>query len=95
MNIAIIPARAGRKRIKNKNIKKFISDPMIGLTIKKLKFTKLFKKIVVTSDSDQILNIAKSYGADVLIKRSNDLSDDHTPTVPVILDAINKLDNKI
>ena len=95
MNIAIIPARAGSKRIKNKNIKKFISDPMIGLTIKKLKFTKLFSKIVVTSDSDKILNIARSYGADVLIKRSNDLSDDHTPTVPVILDAIDKLDNEL
>ena len=39
MTIAIIPARSGSKRIKNKNIKNFISDPMIGLTIKKLKFS--------------------------------------------------------
>lgn len=95
MTIAIIPARSGSKRIKNKNIKNFISDPMIGLTIKKLKFSKLFKKIVVTSDSQKILNIANKYGADILIKRSKKLSDDHTPTEPVVLDAINKLDRKL
>jgi pseudaminic acid cytidylyltransferase len=95
MTIAIIPARAGSKRIRNKNIKNFISDPIIGLTIKKLKLTKLFKKIVVTSDSQKILNIADKYGADILIKRSKKLSDDRSPTEPVILDAINKLDRKL
>ena len=95
MTICIIPARSGSKRIKNKNIKKFLLDPIIGLTIKKLKFTKLFKKIVVTSDSDKILNIANSYGADLLIKRSKNLSDDYTTTESVIHNAIDKLESKL
>jgi pseudaminic acid cytidylyltransferase len=95
MTICIIPARSGSKRIKNKNIKKFISEPMISITLKKLKKSKIFKKIVVTSDSDRILKIAKTYGADILIKRSKNLSDDNTSTVPVIVDAIKKLENQI
>jgi pseudaminic acid cytidylyltransferase len=95
MTICIIPARSGSKRIKNKNIKNFLSSPMISITLKKLKKSKIFKKIIVTSDSDKILKIAKTHGADILIKRSKKLSDDNTTTVPVIVDAIKKLENKI
>lgn len=95
MTICIIPARSGSKRIKNKNIKNFLSVPMISITLKKLKKSKIFKKIIVTSDSDKILKIAKTNGADILIKRSKNLSDDNTTTVPVIVDAIKKLENKI
>jgi pseudaminic acid cytidylyltransferase len=95
MTICIIPARSGSKRIKNKNIKNFLSEPMISITLKKLKKSKIFKKIIVTSDSDKILRIAKTYGADILIKRAKYLSDDNTATVPVIVDAIKKLDNQI
>ena len=95
MTICIIPARSGSKRIKNKNIKNFLSEAMICITLKKLKNSKIFKKIVVTSDSDKILKIAKTCGADILIKRSKKLSDDKTTTVPVIVDAIKKLENQI
>jgi pseudaminic acid cytidylyltransferase len=95
MTICIIPARSGSKRIKNKNIKKFMSEPMISITLNKLKNSKIFKKIVVTSDSNKILKIAKTYGADILIKRSKYLSDDNTATIPVIVDAIKKLENQI
>jgi pseudaminic acid cytidylyltransferase len=88
MNVAIIPARGGSKRIKNKNLKNFLGEPIIGLTIKKILKTKLFKLIVVTSDSDKILNIAKFYGANIIIKRSKKLSDDYTPTKRVIINTI-------
>ena len=72
MNFAIIPARAGSKRIKNKNIIKFFKKPIIGWTInelKKLKKKKIIDKIVVSSDSDRILSISKTQGTDLLIKR--------------------------
>lgn len=91
MIVAIIPARFGSKRIKNKNIKNFYSKPMISWTIKKLKESKIFDKIVVTSDSNKILKIAKKYKADILIKRSFALADDYTPTKPVIIDCLKKL----
>ena len=94
MNIAIIPARKGSKRIINKNIKFFFNKPMIAWTILALKKSKLFDKIIVTSDSLKILKISKKFGADFFIKRSKLLSNDYTPTYPVILDAINKIGDR-
>lgn len=93
MNIVIIPARKGSKRIKNKNIKFFFGKPMIAWTLLVLKKSKLFDKIVVTSDSSKILKISKRFGADIIIKRSKLLSNDHTPTHPVILDAVKKIED--
>jgi pseudaminic acid cytidylyltransferase len=91
MNIAIIPARYGSKRIKFKNIKSFYSNPMIFWTIKQLMKSKIFDLIVVTSDSEKILTISKRSGANILIKRPKKLSDDKSPTRPVIIHAINYL----
>lgn len=59
----IIPARSGSKRIKNKNILKFHGVPLIGRTIKTAKNTKIFEKILVSSDSKKIINISQKYGA--------------------------------
>ena len=91
MNIAIIPARGGSKRIKKKNIKFFFKKPMISWAINSLKKSKLFDKIFVSTDNLEIANIAKKYGAEVPFIRSKKLSDDLTPTLPVIRDAILKL----
>lgn len=94
MNIAIIPARGGSKRIKKKNIKIFFKKPMISWTIRSLKKSKLFDKIFVTTDNLEITKVAKKYGAEVPFIRSQKLSDDLTPTLPVIRDAILKLRSK-
>ncbi len=91
MNIAIIPARGGSKRIKKKNIKIFFKRPMISWAINSLKKSKLFDKIFVSTDNVEIAKIAKRYGAEVPFIRSKKLSDDITPTLPVIRDAILKL----
>ena len=90
MKIAVIPARFGSKRIKKKNIKIFYSKPMIYWTIKKIRESKLFDFICVSSDSDKILNIAMKCGVEILIKRPKNLSGDKTPTKPVIIHAINE-----
>ena len=59
--IAIIPARSGSKRIKNKNIIKIFGKPMIAWTIIAAKKSKLFDKVLVSTDSNKIAKIAKKY----------------------------------
>ncbi len=59
MNIAIIPARQGSKRIKEKNIKNFLGKPIISYAIKKALSTKLFNYVVVSTDSLKIKKISE------------------------------------
>lgn len=91
MTICIIPARSGSKRIKNKNILKINGTPVIGLTINIARRSKLFKRIIVSTDSNKIAKIAKKYGAEVPFLRSAKLSDDFTPTYKVLIDCIKKI----
>lgn len=90
MTICIIPARSGSKRLKNKNIKNFFGKPILSYVIKIAKQSKLFSRIIVSTDSDKISRISKKFGAEVFI-RSKKLSNDHIPTLEVIKDCINKL----
>ena len=77
-NIAIIPARGGSKRIPKKNIVDFNGKPMIAWTIEAAINSKIFTKVIVSTDSDEIAEISREYGADVPFLRSG-LSDDITP----------------
>ena len=96
MNIAIIPARIGSKRIKKKNIKIFNGKPLIYYSIQAAKKSKIFDKIFVNTDSKKISEIARKYGADVPFLRPKELSDDFTSTKDVIKHSIQWcLDNKI
>ncbi len=90
MNIAIIPARIGSKRIKKKNIKLFFDKPLISYSIDLAKKSKLFDNIIVSTDDNEIKDISKEYGAEVPFLRPKNLSDDFTPTLPVISHAINE-----
>jgi len=92
--VAIIQARYGSKRIKKKNLKNFNSKPMISWVLKKLVKENFFDKIVVSSDDKKILDIAKKYGANILIKRPTNLSGDKVATQPVIKHAIFELEKK-
>ena len=91
--IAIIPARGGSKGIKNKNIKLLKKIPLLVWSLIAAKREKIFDKIVVTSDSKKILDIAKKYGAES-IKRSKLLSSDKAKTIDVVLDVLFKLKQK-
>jgi pseudaminic acid cytidylyltransferase len=93
--IAIIPARSGSKRIKNKNVKLFFGYPIIYYSIKAALKSKCFEKIFVSTDSKKIANISKKYGAEVPFIRSKKLSGDNVTTVSVIKDLIKKLRKKI
>lgn len=91
MNVAIIPARGGSKRIPRKNIKPFHGKPMIVWSIEAARKSGLFEKIIVSTDDAEISAIAKENGAEVPFFRPSSLADDHTPTVPVIAHAVSFL----
>ena len=88
MNIAIIPARSGSKRITNKNIKKFKGLPIIGWPIKAAKKSKLFDKIIVSTDSKRISRISKKFKIEVPFLRPKNISGDYASTEVVIEHAI-------
>lgn len=92
----IIPARGGSKRIPRKNLQEVGGIPLIGHVIKNALASNIFDQIYVSTDSDEIARIAIDFGAEAPDRRSANLSDDHTPTRPVIADFIEnrpELDN--
>jgi pseudaminic acid cytidylyltransferase len=88
MRVAIIPARGGSKRIPRKNIKLFSGKPIISYAIKAATQSNCFDQIIVSTDDQEIAKISEYYGAAVPFLRPKELSDDHTPTTPVINHAI-------
>ena len=77
--LAIIPARGGSKRIKNKNIINFKGEPMIVRTLKVAKECKYIDKIVVSTDSKKILKICKKHGVDTPFLRESAYDDKSSP----------------
>lgn len=88
MNIAVIPARGGSKRIPRKNIREFAGKPMIAYAITAAKQSGLFEHVIVSTDDQEIAELAKQWGAEIPFMRPQELSDDHTATAPVIAHAI-------
>ena len=88
MKIAVIPARGGSKRIPRKNIKEFSGRPMIAWAITSAIKSKLFDNVIVSTDDEEIADIARKWGAETPFTRPVELSDDITPTVPVIAHAV-------
>jgi N-acylneuraminate cytidylyltransferase len=87
MNIAVIPARGGSKRIPRKNIKDFCGKPMIAWSIAAAKISGLFDRIIVSTDDAEITEVAKQWGAEVPFIRPAKLSDDYAGTTEVIAHA--------
>lgn len=88
MKLAIIPARGGSKRIPRKNIKLFAGKPMISYAIEAALACGEFDRVIVTTDDQEIAEVANDYGAALPFRRPAELADDYTPTVPVIQHAI-------
>jgi pseudaminic acid cytidylyltransferase len=88
MNLAVIPARGGSKRIPRKNIRHFAGKPMIAHAITAALASGLFCNVIVSTDDEEIGRIAREWGAETPFVRPIELADDHTPTVPVVAHAI-------
>lgn len=87
MKLAVIPARGGSKRIPRKNIRNFCGKPMIAWSIEAAIKSAAFDYIMVSTDDDEIADIAKQYGAEVPFMRPLELANNTTATIPVIKHA--------
>ena len=88
MNICVIPARGGSKRIPRKNIKEFNGKPIIAYSIEAAFESNCFDQVIVSTDDNEIKVVAKKYGAQVPFVRPDELSNDYVGTIPVIKHAI-------
>lgn len=92
--IAIITARGGSKRIPKKNIKDFLGKPIISYSIEAALNSKLFDMVMVSTDSDDIKQVAIKYGAEVPFLRSKKTSNDFATTREVLVEVIEEYKNK-
>jgi N-acylneuraminate cytidylyltransferase len=89
--VAIIPARGGSKRIPRKNLKPFDGVPMIVRSIRTALDCGLFDQVVVSTDDQEIADVARAHGAQVPFVRPVELADDFTGTAAVIVHALSQL----
>lgn len=89
--LAFIPARAGSKGIKNKNIIDLAGKPLISYTIEAAKKSKYIDRVIVSTDGEKIANIAKEYGAEVPFFRPKELAEDNSNVITSIIYTIDEL----
>ncbi len=92
MNICVIPARGGSKRIPRKNIKEFNGKPIIAYSIEAALKSNCFDQVIVSTDDNEIAEVARTYGAKVPFIRPAKLSNDYAGTIPVIKHTIEWLE---
>jgi N-acylneuraminate cytidylyltransferase len=92
-NLCIIPARGGSKRIPRKNIKDFLGKPIIAYSIEAALQSGLFDEVMVSTDDEEIAQVAKEYGANVPFTRSSKNADDFATTSSVLLEVIAEYEN--
>lgn len=91
MNVAIIPARGGSKRIPRKNIKLFFGKPVIAYAIEAATLSGCFDRVIVSTDDQEIADVAKAYGAEVPYLRSKSSSTDHATLHDVVVEVLDSL----
>ena len=89
--VAIIPARGGSKRLPGKNMMLIAGKPLIGWTIEAAIESGVFARVVVSTDSWEIAVLAAQFGAEVPFMRPDELTQDDTPTVDVMIHAVKEL----
>ena len=89
--LAVIPARGGSKRIPRKNIRPFLGVPMLSRAVGVLRAAQVFDQIIVSTDDDEIAEVALHAGAQVPFLRPAELANDTAGTMPVIVHAIREM----
>ncbi len=92
--LAIIPARGGSKRIPRKNVKPFCGKPMMAWSIEAARASRVFDRIIVSTDDDEIAAVAEQHGAEVPFRRPAELANDHASTDAVFLHAIREMEKQ-
>ncbi len=92
--LGIIPARGGSKGVPNKNIKLLVEKPLLQYTSEIVLQSKYLTKVILSSDSDEIINVGKQLGLDVPFKRPDHLATDESPTIDTIIHALEYFKSK-
>lgn len=92
--IAIITARGGSKRIPGKNIRDFCGKPIIAYSIQAALDAGIFDEVMVSTDSEEIAEIARLYGANVPFMRSEKTADDHATTNDVLKEVLTEYEKR-
>ena len=92
--LAIIPARGGSKGIPRKNIKPLAGKPLIAWTIEEAKKSKYIDRLILSSEDEEIIRIAKKWGCEVPFVRPKEFAEDETSGIEPILHAIETLSEK-
>lgn len=92
--LAMITARGGSKRIPRKNIKEFCGKPILAYSIEAALKSGIFDTVMVTTDDEEIAEIARKYGAEVPFMRSNENSNDFATTNDVILEVLEEYEKR-
>lgn len=90
--VAIIPARGGSKGIPRKNIREFCGKPLIAHIIETALKVRELDRVIVSTEDNEIAEIARKYGAEVPFIRPKELARDETPTLPVLQHAVKYLE---
>ena len=88
-NVAIITARGGSKRIPHKNIRPFLGKPILEYSIEAALATEYFTEVMVSTDDEEIAEVARHAGAKVPFMRSENNANDFATTADVVLEVIN------
>jgi CMP-N-acetylneuraminic acid synthetase len=86
--LAILPARGGSKGLPRKNVRPIAGKPLLAYSIEAARSTPLVTRVLVSTDDDEIAEVARRFGADVPFRRPPDLSTDTAPTEPVLQHAL-------
>jgi N-acylneuraminate cytidylyltransferase len=92
--VALIPARGGSKRIPGKNYRPFNGPPMIAHSIEAARASGLFRRIIVSTDSEEIAAVAEAHGAECPFRRPPELSGDTASTAAVVLHGLDWLEKQ-
>ena len=92
--MAIIPARGGSKSVPNKNIRELGGKPLIAWTIEQANKSKHIDRIILSSDDDKIINIAKNWGCEVPFKRPKEIARDDTAGIEPVIHALQTLQER-
>ncbi|MFD0982581.1 acylneuraminate cytidylyltransferase family protein [Tropicimonas aquimaris] len=88
LRIATILARAGSKGLPDKNVRPFLGEPMLALSVRQALRTRIFDCVAVSSDSEAYLDIARDAGAQVLVRRPQEMANDSATKLPGIRHAV-------
>jgi CMP-N,N'-diacetyllegionaminic acid synthase len=91
--LAVVTARGGSKGLPRKNVREICGKPLIAWTIEAAKESKFIDRCILSSDDQEIIEIAKQYGCDVPFVRPADLAQDESNSIDVILHAIDNLEH--